>query len=147
MKQTLSQALEQINQIPFINAGGCGHVAQHLYEYITNHFPTQPIQILYGFVSDFHEEYEQTHIENGTPESADHVMIKLRSYYIDSRGLHTYDQMDELYDTRYEVSYSYLKDSLEMAFWNSSFNKSNIELIPQYLYGEIPCQSNLFSIS
>lgn len=142
----LSKVLKQINSIPHINAGGCGYVAKALYKHLSNKYPNQPIEILYCFNSTFLLPSEVEAIHDNEPSSCDHVMIKLRSYFIDSEGLHKLSDVEQEYDIRYSVSYLYLDDSLKLVPWNPTFNTEHTSYIYKALTGETSRNSHLFSI-
>lgn len=86
LKEQLAEKLQKVNQIPFINHGGCGVVAVSVYNWLVRRGENCKIYTI-------GDRSLKCHIQNNEAHSNvanDHLVVRWSGFYIDSRGLFIY---------------------------------------------------------
>ena len=82
----LLNRFKQVDQIQYINQGGCAIVAHASYQFVMKHAPHLEPQIVYLLQS--HRLSNIHNISNRIPDSCAHAVLCLKGkYYFDSNGL------------------------------------------------------------
>ena len=117
----LLEQLEAVNTIPNINRGGCGYVAQAVYEAYSDKLPMQIVYLV-------HRRSETLYnvVNRMEPEACSHAMIRIGHYYYDSTGRYTKEKLRKINRncTIVNINYKYLVTSLRQElYWNPNFDR------------------------
>lgn len=119
----LSRKLKQLDEIPWINCGGCAIVSLALLEYLNNNYPKKNAEIMYLFGHGNEENYRN--LSNNNHGSCSHAVIKIGNKYIDSTGCYTLSQLKDSWDIEHTliISKELALLSLQASSWNPMFNR------------------------
>lgn len=128
LKKLIVSKLEEIDEIPYVNNGGCAVVAINLYRYILKlgFYP----QIVY-----LDNDYGIRENLNGGHSCA-HAFVKVGEEYFDSTGWYTYSTLPEKHRNLnvIELSEDYVEQAVQDPYnWNDTFDRENIPKIERIL--------------
>lgn len=134
-KRILNNVLRLINEIPYVNYGGCGIVAENLADRLSKYGKTRLLCLTRNPLGV--KEGINYNIRNRGKSliGKDHIIIEFKeSLFVDSTGI--YDDLTEvpMYDNRVPIS---LPKTLLRRLnkvpseWNDSFSRRNIKKIKQ----------------
>ena len=118
----LLNKLEELNQIPAINRGGCAVAAYAIKKYLK----IQGIKSNIIYLLDYEPDYIE--LSNGNAEACAHAIIEVEGVWYDSSGpLNKKDiirkcEAEEPYGI-FNISRHLVKKSIKGAVWNPSFDK------------------------
>ena len=121
---------EYLNDVPFINCGGCGYSAFFIYEFLKSKDKKPEIAFIYDGGNDNFDTNEailKKH-ENLKPSSCAHAVVKVGEFAYDSSGIHkwqdTLDQWSEGNDLYHIVTEDFLLKALANRIkWNDMFDR------------------------
>lgn len=136
--KTLNEVMGFLNEIPYINSGGCAIASLAMYRWLKNNNMLKEDTMfvyLYFYKSDSYEQNCLAINEGTTPSSCSHTVLWHDGFYIDSKGLYS---KSELYKKDYqyflEIHNEYfIVNSINGGNWNDSFERSWIEEIQNEL--------------
>lgn len=121
--------IEFLNQIPYINNGGCGIAAYSLCRVLKD----SKVEIFYLYDSQHHDLYvkNKTNLRNiQKADAATHICIKYKNTYYDSNGPISIEN----YPLKHKVSVNFLKTAIQTpTIWNRQFNRTFVFLIQKTL--------------
>lgn len=130
---TLTPMLRELDNIPFVNGGGCAIIAYSLAKYINKQAPRQA-RIVYLF-QNWDDAYDN--LKQGLPDSCAHAVVKVGDSYVDSTGIHT---LKELIDNWHDcprtitISQKLTLASINNKGWNPLFSRrTNVPTIQNIL--------------
>jgi len=118
---TLKRKLKELNKIETINRGGCAIVAYGIKKYLGKDAKIIYLLSIYDINSD-----KPQNISQHFPENASHVVVEMYGKYIDSKGIHSKKKLLKEWGAKkeIEVSFDFLKKSINEAFWNPCFDRA-----------------------
>lgn len=117
----LLEQLKAVNTIPNINRGGCGYVAQAIYEAYSDKVPMQIVYLIDKQSPTLYDVVNRTE-----PSACSHVMVRIGQYYYDSTGRYTKEVLRKTNTncTIVNINYKYLVASLRQELhWNPNFDR------------------------
>ena len=129
------EVLQFLNNIPYINHGGCAIAALSIHRWLNKYGIKSSIIYCYRDSDDLHYslfiDYLNTNPYGlGRPAGCAHAFIKIGKQLFDSRGRvkkHTYSRFIEISEKSAVTSLQYEND------WNGSFNRRHIAKIEKFL--------------
>jgi len=118
LRELIKPKLDALDEIPYINNGGCAVVALELSKHIRR-LGYKP-EIVYLFRTYESNDYERA--VNNEITTCSHAVVKVGGGYFDSSGELDADYLDS-YKYKVALSPKYVKDTLERGDWNSCFNR------------------------
>ena len=133
LKKLLKNKLEQINEIPAINSGGCAFVALELAKHITKLGYKAEIVYLFG---DY-DEKGFNNVKNMVADSCLHAVVQVDDVYFDSTGPMKIGKLKREWDFKYKavLTKKFTTQTLISACWNPFFDRKNIKTIRTILKG------------
>jgi len=121
--EELTEKLNEINEIDYVNCGGCAIVAYGLQKYIKDNHPNMNPQIMYLFNRYDNECYEN--VKNNRNDSSCHVVVKVGDTYIDSEGVHVPSELKHTWSiiNELQVPREFALLSINEAIWNPAFDR------------------------
>ena len=112
----LKQCLEELNEIPNINKGGCAVVSYYLYK----HLPLKDSKIIFMYTDPF-DLLVSASIEDGL--SCSHSAIYYNDELWDSEGVSNFEK----FPIKIEVPIEKVRESIaNKEIWNPTFDRKNI---------------------
>ena len=129
----LHPKLKQINDIPYINSGGCAFVAIQLAEHIQTHHQ-QVAEVIYTLRKS---DTERIRLANRTPVTCYHAYVKVGNTYIDSEGVYTNTKFNSILEDEdiiaIPISLDLAKASLKCNTWNKLFDRRRVRTLTKIL--------------
>lgn len=137
MTQDIMRKLSRLNNIPYLNQGGCGFVALALGNYIKENNPYMDCCLVLCYSSGYDKDEIQSNrraFESKDSEFSccSHVLIANDGFFLDSEGSRNEDDLRQRYKVLDFVPFDaeVLQKSLsEKHYWNPDFCRKDIQEI------------------
>ena len=128
-EKEINKVLSKLDNVPYINNGGCAISALALEKHINALYPEVKTQIVYLFGS--WEKDRINDINNGNARSCSHAYLRINNIYYDSHGGFTLKELEEewRYPKLLNVSNKIVIDSINHSDWNPCFDRKDISKI------------------
>jgi len=122
--------LKKVNNIPLVNAGGCGVVAYELHKVLKRNNIKH--KILYIIPKDALHEVNYNISNSIVPEHCHHAIIDIKGVHYDSTGISNYFDPD--IEVTIEIPPSLLLQAIrDETIWNHNFDRKYIPKIRKIL--------------
>lgn len=118
----IKEILSYLDNIPCVNAGGCGIAALSVYLCLKEHgYDVSTMKFKYLYHSEEDDCYEHNSRASNYMQSAVHIAIEWKGLIFDSGGI-----LDRTYRVQQTFGVNELLSSIVYGYWNPCFNRNFI---------------------
>ncbi len=136
--KSLEEAKQFLNEIPYINRGGCGISALSLYRWIKKNQEDKNVKFVFLYTSktDYLNNENVLKNKTGKAESPSHAVLLYDGHFVDSHEDITFSDLSDDGFRWLQIieEEEFIKQSIKNKdSWNSSFDRENIQKIEENL--------------